>query len=170
MRTVEPARGRRAWLRTSPSRARRGVAGVLAGIVVQAALAAGLAANAGAQQWVASWGSSLQGPAPEEWTISNASIRLIARSTIAGDRVRVRLENTFGEQPLSIGAAAVGLRNNGPTLVIGSSRVLQFGGAAAVTVPAGEYVVSDPVDLAVQAEQELAVSLYIPGADVRSSI
>lgn len=170
MRTVEPGSGRRAWLRTSPGRAQRGVAGVLAGIVVQAALAAGLAANAGAQQWVASWGSSLQGPAPEDWTISNASIRLIARSTIGGDRVRVRLENTFGEQPLSIGAAAVGLRNNGPTLVIGSSRVLQFGGAAAVTVPAGEYVVSDPVDLAVQAEQELAVSLYVPGADVRSSI
>ena len=148
----------------------RGRAHVLVGIVVQAALAVGLAANADAQQWVASWGSSLQGPAPEDWTMSDASIRLIARSTIAGDRVRVRLENTVGEQPLSLGAAAVGLRNNGPSLVIGSSRVLHFGGAAAVTIPAGEYVVSDAVELAVQAGQELAVSLYVPGQDVRSSI
>ena len=143
---------------------------LLAHVVVQVALAAGLTSYAGAQQWVASWGSALQGPAPEEWTVSNATLRLITRSTIAGDRVRVRLENTFGDQPLTIGAAAVGLRNNGPTLVIGSSRVLHFAGAAAVTIPAGEYVVSDPVDLAVQAEQELAVSLYVPGADVRSSI
>lgn len=149
---------------------RRRGAHVVVGIIVQCALAAGLAASAGAQQWVASWGSSLQGPAPEDWTISNASIRLIARSTIAGDRVRVRLENTFGEQPLTIGAAAVGLRNNGPSLVIGSNRVLHFGGAAAVTIPAGEYIVSDPVDLAVRAEQELAVSLYVPGENVGSSI
>lgn len=128
------------------------------------------ASGASAQQWIASWGSSLQGPSPDDWSISEATIRLIARSTIAGDQVRVRIENTFGEQPLSIGAAAVGLRNRGPSLVIGSSRVLHFDGAAAVTVPAGEYIVSDPVELAVQAEQELAVSLYVRGSDVRSSI
>ena len=147
-----------------------GRAHVLVGAILQAMLVFGLATNAGAQQWVASWGSSLHGPSPDDWSISEASIRLIARSTIAGDRVRVRIENTYGEQPLTIGAASVGLRNRGPSLVIGSSRVLHFGGAAVVTIPAGEYIVSDPVELAVQAEQELAVSLYVPGSDVRSSV
>ena len=148
----------------------RGRTRLLARAILSTMLVFGLAANAGAQHWVASWGSSLQGPSPDGWSISDATIRLIARSTIAGDRVRVRIENTYGEQPLAIGSAAVGLRNNGPSLVIGSSRVLHFGGAAAATVPAGEYIVSDPVDLAVRAEQELAVSLYVPGSDVRSSI
>ena len=57
----------------------------------------GVATTAAAQQWVAAWGSSLQGPSPDEWAISNATIRLMARSTVAGDRVRVRLENTYGE-------------------------------------------------------------------------
>ena len=147
-----------------------GRAHVLVGAILQAMLVVGLATNAGAQQWVASWGSSLHGLSPEDATITNATIRLVARSTIAGDRVRVRIENTYGEQPLTIGAASVGLRNRGPSLVIGSSRVLHFGGAAAVTIPAAEYIVSDPVELAVQAEQELAVSLYVPGSDVRSSV
>ena len=149
---------------------KRGRTRVLVGAILQTMLVVGLATNAGAQQWVASWGSSLQGPSPEDWTISEATIRLIARSTIAGDRVRVRIENTYGEQPLSIGAASVGLRSVGPSLVVGSSRVVHFGGAAGVTIPAGEYIVSDPVELAVQAEQELAVSLYVPGSNVRSSI
>ena len=122
-----------------------GRAHVLVGAILQAMLVVGLATNAGAQQWVASWGSSLHGLSPEDATITNATIRLVARSTIAGDRVRMRIENTYGEQPLTIGAASVGLRNRGPSLVIGSSRVLHFGGAAAVTIPAGEYIVSDPL-------------------------
>lgn len=143
---------------------------VLAGAVLQMALAAGLAADAGAQQWRAAWGSSLQGLAPEDETFTNATVRLVARSTVAGARVRVRLENTHGAEPLTIGAAALGLRNHGPALVAGSSRALRFGGAGAVTIPAGGHVVSDAVDLAVQAGQELAVSLHVPGAGVRSSI
>ena len=95
---------------------------------------------------------------------------MIARSTIAGDRVRVRLENTFGEEPLTIGAASVGFQNNGASLVAESNRPLRFNGSDSVTIPEGEYVVSDPVSLAVQAEQGLAISLYIPGSGARSSI
>ncbi len=147
-----------------------GRAHLLVGVIVQVALAVGLAPNAGAQQWVASWGSSLQGLSPEDATVTNATIRLMARSTVAGDRVRVRLENTYGSEPLAIGAAAVGLRNNGPSLVAGSSRELRFGGSGSVAIPAGEYVVSDPVDLAVAAGQGLAVSLHVPGANLRSSM
>ena len=148
----------------------RGGGYLLVGVLVQAALAVGWAPNVGAQQWVASWGSSLQGLAPEEATVSNATVRLMARSTVAGERVRVRLENTYGSEPLTVGAAAVGLQNNGPSLVAGSNRELRFGGAGAVTIPAGEYVVSDPVDLTVAAGQGLAISLHVPGADLRSSI
>ena len=128
------------------------------------------ASSVAAQQWVASWGSSLQGSSPEEWTLTDATIRLIARSTISGDRVRVRLENTFGEDPLTIGAVSIGLQNIGPSLVSDSNRTVQFNGSSTVTIPAGEYVVSDAVTLIVQAEQGLAVSLFIPGSDVRSSI
>lgn len=140
-------------------------------LLVLAALGVGsMPATAGAQQWVAAWGSSLQGASPEEWSMTDASLRLIARSTISGTRVRVRLENTYGEEPLRIGAASVALRNIGPWLVPGSSRPLSFGDASSVTIPAGEHMLSDPVDLAVGVGQDLAVSLYLPGAEVRSSI
>lgn len=128
------------------------------------------ATNVAAQQWIASWGSSLHGLSREDQTITDATIRLIARSTVAGDRVRVRFENTYGTHPLTIGAAAIGVRNNGPSLVIGSNRPLRFDGSPSVTIPAGDSVSSDHVFLDIQAEQELAVSLYVAAADVRSNV
>ena len=118
---------------------------------------------AGAQQWVAAWGSSLQGASPDEWSMSDATMRLVARSTLAGSRVRVRLENTYGSEPLTIAAASIALRNVGPWLVAGSSRSLRFDESASVTIPPGQYVFSDPVDLTVDAGQDLAISLYVPG-------
>ena len=139
-------------------------------VTLHVVLGLGQPTNVAAQQWVAAWGSSLQGASPENRTMTDSSVRMIARSTIAGDRVRVRLENTFGEVPLTIGAASVGFQNRGASLVAGSHRPLRFDGSASVTIPAGEFVVSDPVSLVVQAEQGFAVSLYIPDSGVRSSI
>ena len=128
-----------------------------------------LAGPVGAQPWVAAWGSSMQSASPETWSVTDATVRLIARATMAGDQVRVRLENTFGEAPLEIGIAAIGLQANGAALVPGSSRPLRFGGAASVSIPPGQLVMSDPVALPIEAEQRLAVSLYLPGAAIRSS-
>lgn len=140
-----------------------------AAIAATVLLVPGLTAPAQAQPWVAAWGSSMQSASPEAWTVTDATVRLVARTTIAGDQVRVRLENTFGDEPLEIGAAAIGLQANGAALVPGSSRPLRFDGATTVTIPAGELVMSDPVPLAVVAEQRLAVSLHLPGTEVRSS-
>ena len=36
--------------------------------------------------------------------ISNATVRMIARVTVPGDAVRIRLDNTFGKEPRDIGA------------------------------------------------------------------
>ena len=133
----------------------------------------GLALNSDtvqAQQWVASWASSHQGPSAEDETLTNATVRMIARSTVAGDRLRVRLENTFGTAPVAIGAASVGLQNRGAVVVAGSMRPLRFSGSTTVTIAAGDAVMSDPVLLPVEAEQGLAVSVYVPGTDVRSSV
>ena len=138
-------------------------------VVVVTLLAVTVPGTATAQQWVAAWGSSMQSASPDSWTVTNASVRLLARSTIGGDRVRVRLENTFGDEPLTIGAASVAVQRTRAAVVEGSSRPLQFDGSDSVTIPAGASVMSDAVSLAVQAEQRLAVSLFLPGTGVRSS-
>src|SRR5438093_11000491 len=116
------------------------------------------------QGWVTAWGASQQGLG--EAKITNATVRMIARVTIRGDSVRIRLDNTFGTEPVTIGRAYVGYRIQGAALAAGSNRPLVFAGTAAVRIDPGGSVWSDPVRLPVFAQQDLAVSLYVPGANV----
>jgi lysophospholipase L1-like esterase len=85
------------------------------------------------------------------------------RVSLGGSRLRVRISNACGTRPLPIGAACVGLRSTGPSLVPGSNRQLTFGGETTATIAAGALVVSDPVDLTFAPLSDLAVSVHLPG-------
>jgi lysophospholipase L1-like esterase len=140
--------------------------------VTTAVFGFGAAPGASAQEaegarWVTAWATSQQ--ALGATTISNATVRMIARVTAGGESVRIRLDNTFGTEPLVIGAAYVGPVMRGAALAPGSNRPLRFGGSPGVTIAPGGTVSSDPVSMRVIARQDLAVSLYIPEADVRPS-
>jgi len=58
---------------------------------------------------------------------------------IGGDTLRVRVSNAYGNGRLEIGAAYVGLRDQGPAIVPGSERPLTFGGSGSATVSAGAH-------------------------------
>ena len=118
-------------------------------------------------QWVTAWGTSQQ--TLGDTSLTDATVRLMTRVTATGESIRIRLDNTYGTAPLVVGAAAVGEPMRGATLAPGSSRAVHFDGAARVTVPAGGSVQSDPVVMPVLAQQDLAISLHIPEADVRPS-
>jgi lysophospholipase L1-like esterase len=118
--------------------------------------------------WVTAWGTSQQ-PNVTAATISNATVRMIARVTLPGDTIRIRLDNTFSSAPVTIGRASVAHRVQGALLAAGSSQQVFFNGAPSVTIPAGGSVQSDAVALAVHAWQDIAVSLHVPGANVHPS-
>jgi lysophospholipase L1-like esterase len=117
--------------------------------------------------WRTAWATSQQTLGTTAYT--NATMRLVARTTIGGDALRVRLDNTFGTAPLVIGRAAVGLRARGAALVRGSNQPLLFAGAPTVTIPPGGTVRSDPVNLVVLGRQDVLVSLYVPGPAAQAS-
>jgi len=116
---------------------------------------------------VTGWGTSQQTVGDAQ--ITNATVRLIARVTIPGDSVRIRLDNTFGTTPVTIGRAYVGHRVQGAAIAAGSNHPIAFDGGPMATIPAGGSIWSDPVRLPVLAQQDLAVSLYIPGSKVTPS-
>jgi lysophospholipase L1-like esterase len=118
-------------------------------------------------RWVTAWSTSQQ--ALGEDRITDATVRMIARATISGDAVRIRLDNAYGAEPIAIGRASIGHRVRGALLAAGSNRPITFGGAAETTVPAGGSVWSDSVSLTVRAQQDLAVSLHIRGTNIRPS-
>lgn len=137
-----------------------------------AAAALALAPDASARQrpsarWITAWGASQNGLGTTP--ITNATVRMIARVTIAGEAIRIRLDNTYGTTPLRVSRAYAGQRVQGAALAAGSNLPLLFGKSPSVTVPPGGSAVSDPVPMKVLAQTDVAVSLYIPDANVRPS-
>ena len=120
-----------------------------------------------ANTWITAWAASQNGLGMTG--VTNATVRMIARVTLSGDAVRIRLDNTYGTSPLVIGKAYVGHRIQGATLAEGSNRQVFFTRSPSVTIPAGGSVESDDVAITVLAQTDLAVSLYIPGENVRPS-
>jgi len=124
--------------------------------------------HGGRWDWVTAWGTSQQ-PNVTPATVSNATVREFARVTIPGQFIRIRLDNTFGPDTVTIGKASVGHRVQGALVAAGSTRPVTFGGLPSVTIPAGGSAHSDPVALTVHAWQDIAVNLYIPGTNVHPS-
>ncbi|GII57327.1 hypothetical protein Pth03_57160 [Planotetraspora thailandica] len=81
-----------------------------------------------------------------------------------GSGLRLHLSNRFGEEPLVVGELRVAAHTGGGSIAVPTDTVVTFGGAKFVTIPAGESVVTDPVNFAPEDDSELAVSLYMPGS------
>jgi lysophospholipase L1-like esterase len=110
--------------------------------------------------WLASWGASPSDPGPG---LSSQTVREHVRLSLGGDRLRVRLSNRFGTQSLVVGPVHVALQASGAAIVPGSDRAVTFSGQPTITIPPGALAVSDPVRLEVEALQEVAVSIFLPG-------
>ena len=111
--------------------------------------------------WVGTWTTA---PAPAEGAVfSNQTLRMSARVSLGGDRLRVRLSNAYGSRPFFVGGAYMGLCDKGPGVVPGSNKRLNFGGAPSATIAAGAFVVSDPVAFDLPPLADIAVSVYLPG-------
>lgn len=95
--------------------------------------------------------------------VRDETIRAILTPTFGGTTARIRLSNRFGTVPVTFAQATVARRADGPALVPNTVAPLVFAGNRSVTVPPGQDVLSDPVDVAVQAFQPLAVSLHVAG-------
>jgi lysophospholipase L1-like esterase len=107
-------------------------------------------------------------PVPTE--LENQTVRMIVRSSVPGERLRLQFANAQGLAPVQFGAVHVALHSSGSAIEAGSDRVVTFGGLSSVTLHPGSLVVSDPVDLPVPALTELAVSVYAPQAsDARAT-
>jgi lysophospholipase L1-like esterase len=94
---------------------------------------------------------------------NNQTLRQIVHTSIGGSRTRIILSNVYGTAPLTVGAAHIALREEGPSIRSGSGRPLTFSGRPAVTIPANAIIYSDPVNLTVPPMADLAIDLYLPG-------
>lgn len=96
------------------------------------------------------------------------TLREIAHISVGGARIRVRLSNAFGSDPLSISDAHVALSAGNAKIQAGTDHALTFGGAKEVRIPAGAEIYSDPVDLAVSPLADVSVSFFVPNQVMHS--
>jgi lysophospholipase L1-like esterase len=128
------------------------------------------AALAQAPAWTGSWGASplppseAAGPFPATPSFDNQTLRQIVRLSVGGERLRLRLTNEYGTQPLAIGAARVAVTGANGAIVSGTERVVTFAGKSTAVIAAGAPLLSDPIDLAVADLATIAVSVYFPTA------
>ena len=94
---------------------------------------------------------------------NNQTIRMYARVSIGGDKVRIRLSNAYGAKPLTVGAVHLGMGERGGGIAANSDRKVTFAGTEGTTIAAGAHVVSDPVSLELRPLADVAVSVYLPG-------
>lgn len=107
----------------------------------------------------------------------DASLQQIVHLSLGGEKIRLRLSNAFGQEPLSIrsvtvapahaSASGVGPATPpaGPWQIEADRGVaVQFHQAARITIPAGAEYLSDPIALHVQALSNLAVTFTVEAA------
>jgi lysophospholipase L1-like esterase len=114
---------------------------------------------AAAGSWTGTWAAS---PQSGGTTFSQQTLRQIVHTSIAGSVARVQLSNSFGNQPLSVADVHLAQRTSGSSIATGTDRRVTFGGSSSTTIAAGATAVSDPVDFAVTALSDVAVSIYLP--------
>jgi lysophospholipase L1-like esterase len=121
-------------------------------------------------RWVGTWAAAAQAAAPNSaQTFHHQTIRLVVHISAGGQTVRIRLANTFGDQPLIVGAAHVARRAVAADIQPASDRALLFRGQASITIPPGALALSDPVDLDAPPLSDLAVSVFFPETAVATT-
>ncbi len=126
------------------------------------------AAEAVDEHWVASWATAIetaQGGDLPPVPLAETTLRQYVRTSIPGDRVRVRFSNAYGDGPVHIRAAHIALAPDEASIGTGAieastGKRLSFLGAPGTVVMPGEDVVSDPLPFGLPATADLAISLH----------
>lgn len=133
-------------------------------------------ASSNQKHWVGSWSAGMTDisitllEGKENWNgikispfAKNMSARIRMTPTLGGNKVRFSLSNENGRKPLMINEVSVARAKGdaGAEIVEGTSIPVTFDGKRQVTIPAGEIVTCDPIDMEVTALEDLCVSYYI---------
>lgn len=118
-------------------------------------------------QWIGSWAAAPSdelasvptvAPAP----FANITLRTVITLSAGGDALRLHLSNELGAAPLRVGKVTLA-RWRGGAVVPGSMQVVRFSEADSVLIASGAARDSDPIAMTTQPDEQLVVSLYIPG-------
>lgn len=127
----------------------------------------GSAADEKEENWVCAWGTGptqigIDGYNNITAYVGDVTVRTVITPTASGSKIRIKLSNIYGREPLVLTRVTASRPVKGATIEEGSTKIITFNdGYQYVTVPAGEEIYSDPVSFPVNAlEDKIAISMY----------
>lgn len=116
-------------------------------------------------KWISAWGTAptqvgIEGYGNIAAYIGDVTARTVVTPTASGTKMRIKLSNYYGTEPLTIYNVSVA-KSLGDSKVDTKTYSVLFGGSPEVTIPAGKECYSDPIDYPVRAQEDIAISIYI---------
>ena len=115
------------------------------------------------QRWVSVWGNavSVAENRPERYA-KDITIRYPIHVPFEGHAIRLTFDNYCGTEPITLTKTTV--------FYGGKFRAVLFGGAGSVTIPAGERITSDPVQMEITEGEIVQVSFYLGNFTLMRSV
>lgn len=113
--------------------------------------------------WMGAWGASPNPPPANAKTFENQTLRQVVRLSTGGNQIRIRFTNEYGDRPLDIGSASIA-RLQADGAAAGKPIAVTFGGSGKVVIPPRAPMLSDPINLDVNALDSVSISVFLPTA------
>jgi lysophospholipase L1-like esterase len=91
------------------------------------------------------------------------TVREVARVSIGGGGVIIRLTNEYGKTPLNLEAVSLAYAAEHGGIELLTSRSLSFGGSRKAVIAPGASIISDPIEMDVRPFARLSISYYAEG-------
>ena len=106
--------------------------------------------------WVPTWAQAVTDFRGEddEPPFDNVTVRMTVPTSVGGRAIRLELSNLFGDGPVPIGRAAIG--------IAGRMHDASFNRQPSTEIPPGASRWTDPVELTVGHGDEIVIDLYLP--------
>lgn len=117
-------------------------------------------------RWIASWSAApmnVWGPDAPLSGFFGQTVREVARLSIGGSGVVIRLTNDYGRSPIHLDAVSLAYAAEHGGIEPLTSRPLTFGGSRSTVIHPGSSVICDPVEMELRAFSRLALSFHGEG-------
>lgn len=126
-------------------------------------------APARATQWTPAWTASPQPVWGDGYPLAadvptdlhDVTIRQVVRVGYGGSRIRVLVNNRYGQHPVRLDAVRVAPSIRDARIDATRDQTVTFGGAQSIVIPPEASLTSDPVALAVKQGDHLAISIRL---------
>lgn len=118
-------------------------------------------------KWIAAWGTGLTDISLADYDyigviVGKVTARVVLTPTASGSKLRLKLSNKYGTSDLKINRVTVAKSTGKSTIDTKSVvRATYNGQNSNFVIPAGKEIYTDPIDFAVTAHEDIAVSFYV---------